>query len=235
VNYTWAWQVTPAGLAIHNAGQWLQQGRIVAQKQGQYRLELTQEGSALAQTQIVVLDAGQLQWQAQIASAALPARQVKTVHVVGDFNRWQIDSNWQLALHDDNSWRGRFSLDPGLYEYKIVIDSEIWRTDPHNSDSLADGWQGFNSLLRHRYDLLDKRRHIPPRNWQHCGLTQTAPGMEKTMALRSRASGGEKNHPLLGRCITLCGRASYRNGARQSARLPDSMTSNRCPPGRIRR
>jgi glycosidase len=158
VNYTWAWQVTPAGLAIHNAGQWLQQGRIVAQKQGQYRLELTQEGSALAQTQIVVLDAGQLQWQAQIASAALPARQVKTVHVVGDFNRWQIDSNWQLALHDDNSWRGRFSLDPGLYEYKIVIDSEIWRTDPHNSDSLADGWQGFNSLLRHRYDLLDKRR-----------------------------------------------------------------------------
>jgi 1,4-alpha-glucan branching enzyme len=70
------------------------------------------------------------------------------VHVVGDFNNWSVRSDPMIDKNGDGQWTLLYTLAPGLYEYKFVINGKKWIADPHNPQSAPDGFDGVNSVVR---------------------------------------------------------------------------------------
>jgi len=67
------------------------------------------------------------------------------VELAGDFNHWADN----VSMNDDDEdgiWVAIASLDPGVYQYKFVIDGE-WMTDPENPVSVDDSHSGKNSVV----------------------------------------------------------------------------------------
>lgn len=65
------------------------------------------------------------------------------VFVVGDFNNWQIDNNYQMKKDGDYFWLEVDGLNPGQpYVFQYYIDSEIWIADPYTEQTSdpADQW-----------------------------------------------------------------------------------------------
>lgn len=65
------------------------------------------------------------------------------VFVVGDFNNWQIDNNYQMKKDGDYFWLEIDGLTPGKpYVFQYYIDSEIWIADPYTEQTSdpADQW-----------------------------------------------------------------------------------------------
>ena len=48
---------------------------------------------------------------------------------------------------DDGDWASVFDMNPGLYQYKYVIDGKEV-CDPMNQDSVSNGIGGYNSLMK---------------------------------------------------------------------------------------
>ena len=69
------------------------------------------------------------------------------VYVVGDFNNWSVRSDPMTDKNADGHWTLLYTLSPGLYEYKFVVDGK-WIPDPRNPNSTPDGFDGVNSLIR---------------------------------------------------------------------------------------
>lgn len=69
------------------------------------------------------------------------------VYVVGDFNNWSVRSDPMTDKNGDGHWTLLYTLSPGLYEYKFVVDGK-WIPDPRNPDTTPDGFDGVNSLIR---------------------------------------------------------------------------------------
>ncbi len=67
-----------------------------------------------------------------------------TVQIAGEINGWNPKKN-KLQLKD-NIWQTELLLDPGTYQYKLVLDGK-WVLDPHNPDSIDNNIGGYNSLL----------------------------------------------------------------------------------------
>lgn len=59
------------------------------------------------------------------------APDAKEVHVVGDFNSWDISNESRLLRREDGSWERRFYLMPGHYRYKFIVDG-LYFEDPEN-------------------------------------------------------------------------------------------------------
>ena len=72
----------------------------------------------------------------------------KRVHVVGDFNNWSLRADPMVDKNGDGEWTLFYSLPPGTYEYKFVIDGANWVTDPRNQSTAPDGFDGRNSVIR---------------------------------------------------------------------------------------
>lgn len=77
---------------------------------------------------------------------ALPAfPDAKNVFLAGSFNNWQPNNlpmkktgtNWELPLY----------LAEGTYTYKFIVDGK-WFTDAKNPETVPDGANGFNSVIR---------------------------------------------------------------------------------------
>jgi diguanylate cyclase (GGDEF)-like protein len=72
----------------------------------------------------------------------------QSVHVIGDFNGW--DRTAEPMTWD--SPKGYFSIElylaPGKYEYKLLLDKEKLTVDPDNPETVYDGFDGRNSVLR---------------------------------------------------------------------------------------
>jgi 1,4-alpha-glucan branching enzyme len=77
------------------------------------------------------------------------------VNLAGSFNDWggtvyggfdpSIDP---MVRGEGGIWKIVLPLQPGVYEYKFVINGgEVWSEDPHNPESVDDGYGGFNSVL----------------------------------------------------------------------------------------
>jgi len=67
--------------------------------------------------------------------------------VIGSFNGWQSKKGQMKSL-SPGLWH--FALPAparGAYPYKFLLDSLRWINDPENSDRIADGFGGYNSLL----------------------------------------------------------------------------------------
>lgn len=79
----------------------------------------------------------------------------KQVNLAGTFNDWggtlhgPFDASID-PMHPFPSgiWQIVVSLEPGVYQYKFVINNgEVWQEDPHNPEKVDDGYGGYNSVL----------------------------------------------------------------------------------------
>ena len=74
-----------------------------------------------------------------------PPEGTKSVAVVGTFNDWDKAASPLAGPEADGYYAATLPLDAGTYEYKYVMDGEVWRSDPENLHQV--GRHG-NSLLR---------------------------------------------------------------------------------------
>ena len=77
----------------------------------------------------------------------------KGEHVVllsGDFNGWAATADKAdklLDLGKTGTWTLDKVLDPGVHQYKFLVDGE-WKADPNNPNQTADGFGGHNSVIK---------------------------------------------------------------------------------------
>ncbi len=70
---------------------------------------------------------------------------VSSVYVVGDFNNWTQSDNSRLDKVN-GVWQKRFSLKPGSYKYRLVVDGK-WQEDPANPLNEKNPYGELDSLL----------------------------------------------------------------------------------------
>lgn len=58
----------------------------------------------------------------------LSAPQASHVQVAGDFTHWQ-QSPIDMKKLRNGDWKTTLSLEPGRYEYRLIVDGE-WQDDP---------------------------------------------------------------------------------------------------------
>jgi diguanylate cyclase (GGDEF)-like protein len=76
-----------------------------------------------------------------------PGRPIHSVALVGNFNNW--DKDYDLMRPEGNGeYEFIISLNPGVYQYKFVIDGAEWIPDPGQSERCPDTMGGENSVLR---------------------------------------------------------------------------------------
>lgn len=76
----------------------------------------------------------------------LKANGAREIHLVGDFNNWEISHESLLWQKEEGVWQKRVFLEPGRYRYKFVIDGR-WVTDPHNDILEPNPYGGLDSVL----------------------------------------------------------------------------------------
>lgn len=71
-----------------------------------------------------------------------------TVYVAGSFNDWKADEKKLVDKRGDGVFTTTLTLQPGIYEYKFVING-IWTLDPDpDRDWTQNGLGTLNSVLR---------------------------------------------------------------------------------------
>jgi len=78
---------------------------------------------------------------------SINAPRAKEVYIVGDFNHWKMDETSRLAKLDDGSWQKKFSLTPGKYRYKFVVDGE-WLLDSQNAEKEQNPFGTYDSVKK---------------------------------------------------------------------------------------
>jgi len=73
------------------------------------------------------------------------APKAKSVHVVGDFNRWKVGDT--AMKREKGRWIVALELPPGRYAYQYVVDGKTWLCDPGSPLRVEDGFGGTNSLV----------------------------------------------------------------------------------------
>ncbi|MHC5111564.1 MAG: alpha-amylase family glycosyl hydrolase [Planctomycetota bacterium] len=71
----------------------------------------------------------------------------QSVSLVGTFNGWNPTAH-KLSNNGKGIWTVFVEIPPGIWHYKFVVDGGEWRFDPANPERLADGFQGYNSVLK---------------------------------------------------------------------------------------
>jgi glycosidase len=69
----------------------------------------------------------------------------QTVQLAGEMNDWGPKKN--NFRFDGTFWRATVELNPGVYQYQLVLDSK-WQLDPGNKDSADNNNGGFNSIFK---------------------------------------------------------------------------------------
>jgi 1,4-alpha-glucan branching enzyme len=67
------------------------------------------------------------------------------VTLVGDFTRWGVKAR-PLKRDAGGLWKAIVRLEPGIYEYKFVINGERWDEDPLNLHRVLNPHGTFNSI-----------------------------------------------------------------------------------------
>lgn len=68
------------------------------------------------------------------------------LQLAGDFNDWIPDRDVETRKINGH-WQKVFTADPGVYEYRLVIDG-IWQQDPTNAVEIPNELGTINSLLQ---------------------------------------------------------------------------------------
>jgi len=69
------------------------------------------------------------------------------IAVAGDFNGWNTNANQLEDPDGDGIWTGKMKLEPGRYEYMLVVDDGKWVTDPNAKVYANDGFGSKNAVL----------------------------------------------------------------------------------------
>ncbi len=69
------------------------------------------------------------------------------IAVAGDFNSWNTSANQLEDPDGDGIWTGKMQLEPGRYEYMLVVDDGKWVTDPNAKVYANDGFGSKNAVL----------------------------------------------------------------------------------------
>ena len=75
------------------------------------------------------------------------APHAKSVKIVGSFNNWTPTNDHMMIKNQDGVWFKTLSFAPGEYQYKFVIDDEVWVEDKENYRVEIDPYYGKNSVL----------------------------------------------------------------------------------------
>jgi len=77
-------------------------------------------------------------------------RPARKVYLTGSFNTWQPqDKKYELKEDASGAWALVVPLDPGLYQYKFVVDGR-WVADPANTNTRPDGYGESYSIVEVR-------------------------------------------------------------------------------------
>jgi ATPases involved in chromosome partitioning len=79
----------------------------------------------------------------------LRAPEAQSVEIAGDFNNWVATQESKLEKLNDGVWVKNFSLEPGRYQYKFIVDGR-WVVDPNNPTTELDTSGNINSLMEIR-------------------------------------------------------------------------------------
>ncbi len=69
----------------------------------------------------------------------------RSVHIVGDFNNWNIDEKGSLEK-ENGTWTKKLTLPLGSYQYRFVVDGQ-WIEDPVNPQLVTNPYGEFNSVV----------------------------------------------------------------------------------------
>jgi chromosome partitioning protein len=75
----------------------------------------------------------------------ISAPNARDVYIVGDFNHWKINDASRLSRSEDGRWEKRYTLAPGKYRYKFVVDGE-WVLDSANQEKEQNPYGTFDSV-----------------------------------------------------------------------------------------
>jgi chromosome partitioning protein len=75
----------------------------------------------------------------------IEAPTAEDIHVVGDFNDWEVSDESRLARRENGYWEKLVKLQPGRYRYKFVVDGE-WTLDARNRECERNEFGTFDSL-----------------------------------------------------------------------------------------
>jgi glycosidase len=72
------------------------------------------------------------------------------VALTGSFTGWAATAgDGAIAMTSDaTGWQVDFEFEPGVHQYKFVVDGTTWLTDTTNPETEPDGFGGFNSIYR---------------------------------------------------------------------------------------
>jgi 1,4-alpha-glucan branching enzyme len=71
-----------------------------------------------------------------------------SVHVIGDFNGWDRTAEPMAWNPPKMCFTLQLFLAPGRYEYKLLLNQQNLTVDPGNPETVYDGFDGRNSVLR---------------------------------------------------------------------------------------
>ena len=74
------------------------------------------------------------------------AKGAGSVAITGDFTRWSPDG-LRLRKGPNDEWRATLALEPGEYQYKLLIDG-VWEDDPLATHRVPNPFGGLNCILK---------------------------------------------------------------------------------------
>ena len=76
----------------------------------------------------------------------LQAPAAKEVFLVGSFDAWEVGRR-SMKQDREGIWKATVSLEPGVYEYRFMVDGEWW-DDPCSTDRCGNAFGTQNCVVR---------------------------------------------------------------------------------------
>ena len=77
---------------------------------------------------------------------SIHAPEAGAVYVLGDFNGWEKSEANRLSKLESGYWSSHFTMNPGQYRYKFLVDNE-WMRDPENPNAKKNVFGTTDSIL----------------------------------------------------------------------------------------
>ncbi|MGC9314323.1 MAG: carbohydrate-binding module family 20 domain-containing protein [bacterium] len=74
------------------------------------------------------------------------APNANAVYLSGGFNRWEPTAT-PMEKTKDGVWKIILEFEPGIHQYKFVVNGKDWIQDPNNSAAMDDNYGGLNSVF----------------------------------------------------------------------------------------
>lgn len=83
----------------------------------------------------------------------------QSVHLAGEFNAWDPGTH-PMKKHEDGFWKLGLRLNPGKYEYKLIVDGRWWE-DAGKPGTTRNPFGTWNRVLVVPEKRMPKRKPAP--------------------------------------------------------------------------